>query len=205
MNPSLAVKIIDSCEAMERSALVIAERMAPDPSALSKGIQREVTRLSHGIGEVRRAIQTEVSMMMTGAVEVSTSEALALDRLGGLLSSDLSSIRAKSWGELGEQLAAEGFSDDSLRSFKKERLIQLAIAAAGNKRYAHGSPSRNSDGRLFDLLNLPAEVGGQGGLGPIVRACYDGSVKYGQVWRFATPLDCATSKVADDSDDEEET
>ena len=79
----------------------------------------------------------------------------------------------------------------------------LAISAAGGHRYALGVPVEdpNAAPRRFDLFNLPREVGGLGGLAPLVRACFNGTPKYGMVWRFATPTDGLTAETVDDDAD----
>lgn len=197
MTPGLAQQIIRSLEAMKRQAQIVSDRYASDPSALGKGTRRAMHELGNGMDEVKRAIEKEVSLVVSGAIEVNAAESAALDRLTELLP-DL----AASWSDVAERLAREGFDDGNGRAFRRERLILLAIAAASGRRYALGSRAgETGGGRLFDLFNLPREVGGAGGLAPIVRACYTGATRYAMTWRFASQADCSTAAVVDDDAD----
>ncbi len=144
-------------------------------------------------------------MIVAGFVgDLDASETEALEPLAEALSNV--SNRLRSWGEIGELLAAKGFEDALGRPFKRERLILLAVAAAGGKRFVLGTPgdaraAADDRARLYDLLNLPAEIGGRGGFAPIVRSCFDGELKYARTWRFATSQDCLTVEpVVDEVD-----
>lgn len=208
MTPDLATRLIKSLRALEQQADTIADRYSSDASALGKGTRRELSRMSDGVAEIRRALETETSAVVAGVLEVSDHERKYFDRLSELLPQ-----RTKSWDEIGEILAAEGLVDKANHALKRNRLAHLAIAAAGGKRYACASAypvtaasSKNED-RTFDLFNLPKEVGGAGNLHAIVRGIYDRVPRYEMLWRFATPSDLMTSPVVvdDDEDDDDET
>lgn len=201
MKPDLATRIVKSCRALEQAADTISDRFSSDPTALGKGTRRELARMSAGIAEIRRAIETETSVVVAGVLEVKVNEAPFLDKLTELLA-----LRTPSWDEIGEKLALEGLVDTAGRPLRRTRLVHLAIAAAGGRRYACGSPypvtASRAEDRTFDLFNLPREVGGAGGLAPIVRGCYDRAPRYEMLWRFATASDLVTAPVVDDSDDD---
>lgn len=208
MNPDVAIRMIRSCEAMERQIQILIDRHS-GPSALAAGTRRALGDMGNGILAFRNVLQNEVSLIMSGFVDVEPRERPALDRLTYLLADPANRLLA--WNTLGEKLAAEGHTDARGRAYTKDRLIKLALAAAGGKRYAYGVPTTSRvpgaepEGQIFDLLNLPNKVGGRGGLGPIVRACYDGCVKYDMTWRFATPQDCVVAaSTVDDTDDEDD-
>lgn len=181
---------------MENAVEMIADRYASDPSALGRGTRRELARVAAGLGEVRRAIETETALIVAGVLEVDDAGRAVLPRLQALLAEP-----GRSWDEVGEVLAAEAFLDSDGRPYRKARLVKLAIASAGGSRYAYGRRTDETDGRLFDLLNLPREVGGAGGLAPIVRGCYDHAPRYQMIWRFADASDLLAATIVDDDAD----
>lgn len=200
MNPALATNMINSMAAMQRQLDLITDRMAADPSQLSRSVRRELARVHDGLGECRRALEGETSIVIAATVEVTERERAMFPRLVELLAQ-----KSTSWTQVGETLAAEGWHDGD-KVYKKDRLVSLALAAADGKRYARGVPEKDgvtneAEAALYDLFNLPESVGGMGGQAPIIRSCYDRQPKYGMIWRFATPADCMITPVVDDDAD----
>ncbi len=199
MTPALSSAMARSLRAMDRQVNLVIDRHAESPSALARGTTRELGRVSNGLIAIANKLEDEAALVVASAIEASPEEARILDRLSELLTH-----RGTSWTDVSETLAAEGAFAAGGKDYKRERLIFLAIAAAGGMRYAIGSPADPTDPgapRLFDLFNLPAEVGGAGGLAPLVRSCYNGEIKYGMTWRFATAADCLAFTVVDDDVD----
>lgn len=200
MNPALATNMINSMAAMQRQLDLINDRMAADPSQLSRNVRRELARVHDGLGECRRALESETTIVIAATVEVTDRERAMFPRLIELLSA-----KSTSWTQVGETLAAEGWQDGE-KVYKKDRLVSLALAAADGKRYARGVPEKDgvtndAEAALFDLFNLPQSVGGIGGQAPIIRSCYTHLRCYGMVWRFATAQDCMITPVVDDDAD----
>lgn len=192
--PTLAAKILQSLDAMIRQVETVIDRHAAHADALAKGTCRELGRVSNGMRAINAAVQDHISLTVAGSLELTPHESIARERLVEFLGEC-----GTSWTQIGEKLAAERFVDEKGREFKRERMILMAISAAGGVRYAHGESDAGKF--LFDLFNLPRLVGGLGGLAPIVRSCFNGEPKYGLIWRFAQPADCLTATVVDDDAD----
>lgn len=204
MTPDLTAQIIASLAACEKQNDIICERLAVMPGQIMRSVRSEIDRVSKGLSEIRRAMHNDLSLTTAGAIETTPHETRALDQLVVLLTGT-----PDSWTLVATKLADAGYTDDRGREFKRDRLIHMAIAAAGigGARYARGCPVAGevlapADGpKLYDLFNLPRLVGGAGGLAPIVRGCYDGGIRYGMTWRFAGEKDLARFPIADDDDD----
>lgn len=182
---------------MEAALESVVNRYAADASALGKGTRRELLRVIDGIGEVRRCVEADAALFVANMFDTDDAAKRAQPRLVELLKAG----GGLSWDDLSEQLHAEGFRDKAGHAYKKARLVSLAISAS-RSRYAVGTPATgDGEPRLFDLLNLPREVGGAGGLAPIVRRCYDGAPCYQMRWRFAEASDLLAAHVVDDDAD----
>ena len=191
MKHEIASKISRSIDAIVTGLDLIDGRFANETSALARGTRRELSRITDGLSEIKRAVDAEASQVSAAAVgDVTPAEASSLRHMVCLLSTE----RLLSWDAIGESLSPP---------VRKGRLVQLALHAAGAPRYAVGVTlaDKGNTLRVFDLLNLPREVGGASGLAAIVRACYDGSPRYALRWRFAFPSDLHLQIVTDDDDD----
>ena len=205
MKPEITKRMGRSLRDMETAITLIVDRLASDrvPSpALLNGIRREIDRVGAGLATVRRVIEAEAATVNAAALDVTDRERAFFEPLARMLRTS-----PLGWDEIGEALAeAHGVVDDVGRPLTRTRLVRLAIA--NGSRYAIGRfvDDETDEGRAFDLLNLPREVGRAGGLAPLVRACYDGAPRYRMIWRFALPEDQLTANgvVDDDADLDDE-
>lgn len=189
----LTTRAAESCQDMLKSLQLCDARLAHEPTAITRGVRRELDRVARGLEAVRDFLQYTINKIFREIPdEFSREERADFPKLLELIRKHPSA----NWPTLAERLAKLPGASPSWDSMPRDRVVLAALAAAGAPRYAIGTPvdpTSGEDGsagvRLYDLYDLPPSVGAQSGFAPIVRAALDGTVRFGSRFRFAKPSD----------------
>lgn len=204
----LTTRAAESCQDMLKSLQICDARLAHEPSAVTRGVRRELDRVAAGLTTVRDFLQYTINKIFREIPdEFSREEQADFPKLLELIRKHPSA----NWPTLAERLAKMPGASPSWENMPRDRVVLAALASVGAPRYAIGTPATAlEDGstgtRLYDLYDLPPTVGAQSGFAPIVRAALDGTVRFGSRFRFAKPSDqlLGHSPIGPDSLDEDE-
>jgi hypothetical protein len=201
----LTTRAAESCGEMLKALQKIDARLAHEPSATTRGVRRELERVSQGIETLRNFLQFTINKIFREMPEEFTpAERADFPTL-------LATLRTRptaNWPTIAECLSKlPDIRSTSWATMPRDRVVLAALAAAGAPRFAIGTLVDSEEApKLYDLYDLPPSVGANSGLAPIVRAAIDGTVRFGQRFRFAKPSDqlLGHRSAEDDGAEEEE-